>query len=138
MDWGGTYFHRCLRQPPERSYWTHWMVCEACLPDFAPACSLCGSVSPTAYARDGFRAHVWGKFCPSCVTRVREAGPWKERRAIANGARAQALCQRFPSLMTIIRARTTHVEGDVRGRAVHVRLRIAAREGESERFIFHV
>jgi len=138
MIHGGTYLHGCLRRPPERSYYTHWMVCMACLPDFVPDCQLCHTPSPVSYERDGFRAYEWGKLCPRCVERVRSGGHWEARRATASAARAEALLARWPELVSTLRARTTHVEGVIAGRRVHVKLRLAARQYESERFVFLV
>ena len=135
---GGLFAHGCGRTPPADAWDRGWLVCAACLPDFVPRCQMCSAPSPVLYEQGGFLVYAWAVLCTDCTAMVQAAGPWKLRRASANAARAATLIEHFPSLSSRIDARTTHVEGHVAGRAVHVRLRLAPRAFENERYVFHV
>ena len=131
------YGHRCGIVP--RRLRDAWWVCSACLPEFVPACGICSAPAPVIDRQDGFVGYAYGRLCPSCVAKVQAAGPWRERRAQAVAAREAALLARFPGLAVIRRGRSmVTLAGTVEGRRVQVRLRISAREGSSERYIFHV
>jgi hypothetical protein len=112
------------------------LVCDACMPEHVPTCPMCGAPAPLRGVRDGYRHHTFWSLCPACVAKVQAAGPWRLRRARAIEARIGALQQRFPQLYAVEMARQRVVlGGDVDGRPVRVTLRIAAREGEDERYV---
>jgi hypothetical protein len=115
------------------------LVCAACMPEVVPRCPLCGALAKELSREGGFIHYEFWYLCPGCVERVRAAGPWKLRRARANQARVEALQERFAELSIIEAARRRVVlGGEVEGRAVRLTLKIAARQGEEERFIFRV
>lgn len=126
------------------------VVCETCQPHYVATCTMCGKAAPLkqrgtcgntglfAQCADGIKVFSWHYLCPTCVASVQGAGPWKERRAEANAARARALCEKYPGLVSTIKGKITHVEGRIENRAVHVRLRLGTREGDDERYIFQI
>lgn len=78
-------------------------------------------------------------FCARCLLRVRSAGHWKERRALAREARIGALVERYPSLFIGLRTWPRVVlVGVIEGREVRITLRISARERERERYVLKV
>lgn len=114
-------------------------MCTACMPELVPRCPMCGAPAAPLGAVSGFEHYAFWYLCPACVARVREAGPWKIRRARANEARVEALQARFPGLHVVETApRRIALGGAVGERAVSITLKIAAREGEDERYIFRV
>lgn len=115
------------------------LVCARCMPDFVPRCAICERPASALGVMDGFAHYAFWYLCPECVARVRAAGHWKMRRASANQARVDALKARFPELHVVETApRRIALGGEIRGRAVSITLKIAARQGESERYVVRV
>ncbi|WP_143825712.1 hypothetical protein [Nannocystis exedens] len=131
------YGHRCATVPQRHR--DAWWVCTACMPDFVPKCGLCSAVAPIVDRQPGFVGHAYGHLCPACVARVKQAGPWRERRARAAEARRDALRARFPGL-AVVRAAPAVIQlaGEIDGRRVEVRLRLTTRQDCNDRHVFHV
>ena len=109
------------------------------MPDFVPHCEICKRPASALGVSDGFTRYEFWYLCHACVARVQAAGPWKIRRALANQARVDALKARFPELYVAETApRRIALAGGIEGRAVSITLKIAAREGEDERYVLRV
>ena len=109
------------------------------MPELVPVCPLCDRAATALGTEGGFIHYDFWYLCPACVARVRASGPWKLRRARANQARVEALQEHFTGLRVVETARRRVVlGGEVAGRPVWLTLKIAAREGEDERFVFRL
>lgn len=109
------------------------------MPDVVLTCATCERRARVLGVVDDFTHYEFWYLCPECVARVRAAGPWKIRRAKANQARVEALKERFPGLHVAETApRRVALGGEIEGRPVSFTLKIAAREGESERYVLRV
>jgi hypothetical protein len=115
------------------------LVCAQCMLDFVPQCAICKCPAMALGVSDGFAHYEFWYLCPTCMAQVQAAGHWKIRRAQANQARVDALMERFPQLsVTETAPRRIVVGGEIAERSVRITLKIAARQGESERYVFRV
>lgn len=108
------------------------------MPSFVPTCPLCGDEAIEIQRYGVFRAFSFGKLCPSCVARVRVDGTWKLRRAAANERRVEALVARWSELVVERHPRRVVLHGSIDGVSARIQLRLAPRDGTSERFILEV
>jgi hypothetical protein len=137
--WFGHTF-ACGRRSVPSYRGEHALVCEQCMPEWAPRCALCGEGAPRlGVDAEGYRHHAFHYLCGACRARVLRAGDARSRRAAVTARRLETLLSHHEGLhVDEVARRRVSVRGEVDGRAVWVTLRDSSREGELERFVVRV